>query len=661
MDARTASRRIALAAAILLGVAGAVYAAARVDRTSGEAWYDPRPLLASLRPEARPGLVAALAVDKLEDLPLYDLDLVYDPASASFTLGEDVWFTNTTDAPLVDVVFRVYANAAPPESGPQVHLVSGGCAPPARCSAAEASPSAIRVVPAAPVPSGGRLHVKLQLRGALTRIAAERTTFLAQGLEGMQSVLGSGGGGGDYGLLALGDGIASFANFYAVLARHAGAAWETDESSKLGDLDSDAMANFRARLELPGRARLAVAGVVTHEQPLSPYPDGAPRREVNVVAGAIRDFALLFGDGLEVSTRDVHGVAVRSYFLAADRPAGERVLDVAAHALEDFERRFGAYPYADYDVCEAAIVGGAGGVEFSGIVTAASMFYRPATAAPAHGQGGGSDALSAILGQLGGMGALGGAGTETMLEFVVAHETAHQWWHGMVGSDSREHPYVDEALAQYSSIVYLEDRYGHARADKDGASNVKMNYQTMRMLGKPDAPADMPVASYVASVQYAGIIYGKAPYFYAAVRKAMGDGPFFAALRAYVAKYRFGVAPARGVVDLLAAGHESKVRPLERRWLDERHGDEDIGTLDLNAMLGGALGGAGGSGGLGGLGGAGGLGDLDQMMKMLEAAGVTLPGAPPSGAVPPGSGPTPLQGVPGGGDMNEILKALGGN
>jgi hypothetical protein len=631
----------------LIAVGSAVYASApRARAGSGASWYDASPLLVSLRPEARAGLTQALGVDHLEDLPLYDLDLAYDQVAATFTLGEEIWFTNRGATPLPDLVFRVYANAAPPESGPQVRFLAGSCVDDPRCGVSLVTTSAIRIQPTAPIPPGGRYRVKLSLEGTLTHIDSSRTTFAAQGLEGIKSMLGGAGGaphgGGDYGLLAVGDGIVSFANFYAVLARRAGQAWETDEASKLGDLGSDDMANFRARVLLPTRAKLAVTGAVTGE-----HGEGA-RREVSVAAAAIRDFAMVFGDGLESATTDVHGVRVRSYFLGADRASGAKVLDVASHALSDFERRFGAYPYADYGVAEAAIVGGAGGVEFSGLVTAASMFYRPVTATAPSGHGASTasaDPMAALMAQLGPLGGLGM--TDGMLEFVVAHETAHQWWHGLVGSDSRDHPYVDEALAQYSSILYLEDRYGAARAQIDGDANVKMNYQSMRALGKADAPADQPVAAYTASIQYAGIIYGKAPYFYPAVRRAIGDAAFFSAARAYVAKYRFAVAPARGFVDLLAeAGGDAKVRPIERRWLDEAHGDEDLGSLDLSSLLGG-LGGLAGAGGLGGTGGLGGA-DVEQVMRMLQGAG-GLPG----GAAGPGPGP----GDP---DVNALLKAFGG-
>jgi hypothetical protein len=327
------------------------------------------------------------------------------------------------------------------------------------------------------------------------------------------------------------------------------------------------------------------------------------------------------------SSRAVSDVKVTSHFRPTERAAGERVLDVAAAALNDYERRFGVYPYADLDVAEAAIVGGAGGVEFSGLVTIASMFYRPVDVGGGGAKSGG-DALSGMLGGLGG-GAAMSAMTDSMIEFVVAHEVAHQYWHGLVGSDSREHPFVDEALAQYSALVYLEDRYGKERADRDGALNVAANYQMMRVLGTPDAPVDQPVEAFGGTVAYAGIVYGKAPYYYAALRRTLGDDVFFAGLRAYVQKYGFRVAPAAALASALAPG-DPRIAKLSTHWLKETHGDEDLGQADLAKMLGAMLGPDGakdlgpllqGLGGQGLGGGEKGL-DLNGLMKQL---GVTPP------------------------------------
>jgi hypothetical protein len=323
-------------------------------------------------------------------------------------------------------------------------------------------------------------------------------------------------------------------------------------------------------------------------------------RQVRVVAALVRDFAMLASDAFAVSTQKVGDVEVRSYYLAPERGAGEQALDVAVHALSDFEKRFGPYPYADFDVVEAAIVGGAGGVEFSGLATAASMLYRPPDA--------GGGAVGELLRMAGASSALGQM-TGTMLEFCVAHEVAHQWWHGMVGSDSREHPFVDEGLAQYSAVLYLEDRYGKERAMRDGDTNAKMSYQTMRVMGTPDAPVDRPVAQFSSGMAYGGLVYGKGPYFYPALRRLLGDSAFFALLREYTAKNRFKQAPGRGLADLAAAGPQgAKVRALASHWLDETHGDEDLGKLDMGSMLGGLLGGAGG-------------GDMQGVLEMLGAGG----------------------------------------
>jgi hypothetical protein len=255
------------------------------------------------------------------------------------------------------------------------------------------------------------------------------------------------------------------------------------------------------------------------------------------------------------------------------------VLGAASSALEVFESRFGAYPYTELDVVEAPLVGGAGGVEFSALVTVASMFYQP----------GGAGALGQLLGAAGG--GAGAADTQdAMLEFVTAHEVAHQWWHGIVGSDSRAHPWVDESLAQYSAMLWVEARYGAARAQEEGERQVAMNYRAMRMMGVADGAVDRPASAFTRPIAYAGLVYGKGPFLYRELRTALGDTAFFAGLRAYVERWRYRVAPGRGPIDALATGRQaSRVRALARRWLDETHGDDDLGGGDTSSMLGSML------------------------------------------------------------------------
>jgi hypothetical protein len=634
------------------------------------------PLLESIRPAHRAGLAAAAGVADLGELTLYELEVTLDAALDRARAQQTITWTNRAEAAARELLLRIPANTPAPRAGGArpVRLLGGRCLPPDTCAVEAAGPDGISVRPVRPVAPGARLKVVLELDAALETIADGRTTALAQGLEGLAS-LHAGEAAGHYGLLARGDDIASLAYFYAVVARRdARGEFVRAEASAMGDLGPDDLAHFRVTVTAPADVRLAATGVPIHERP------AARATEPSVTtfgAACVRDFALLASRRFEVAARDVGGVTVRSWFRRSEAPAGRRAREVAASALALFEQRFGPYPYADLDVVEAAVVGGAGGVEFSGLVTVASMFYKRGDGEGAGGLGlgglgagglgaGGLGDLGALLGAgglgaggLGDLGALlgagglgadggrrgaGGAGADPLaraLDFVTAHEVAHQWWHGLVGSDSREHPFLDESLAQWSAMYWVESQRGRAEAEREGELQVKLNYRMMRMAGLPDGAVDRPVASFGAPLAYAGLVYGKGPYFYDAVRRAIGDGPFFTALGEYVQTYRFRTAPPRALVDRLARGrHRARVQALARRWLEGAYGDADLGGASARglaaAMLGvredevppevGALLDALGPGLLGGGPGAAGAGGAGAGPTRLGGSGSGAPG-----------------------------------
>jgi hypothetical protein len=626
---------------VLLGVLGAASVA-------GAQAPDVAPLLESLRPSVRADLPSELG--PLERLPYYELDMTIANDLSSYTMRERIEFTNTTRTPMRDVVVRIFANSAPGPAAVTVRSSSCGAptgSPTVACRVETVNPTALRIVPARALAPGGRISISLELEGRLRQIDSQRTTLLGQGLESL-STLSSGERQGDYGLLSIGDGIASFANFYGVVGRRERRGWVTGETSTMGDLGSDAMSFFRVRVTAPRDAEVIATGRITQAE------DRGPLRVHTIAAGLVRDFALVASRGFASLAQRVDDVTVRSHFLPRDRASGQRVLDAAVQSLAVFEQRFGPYPYRDLDVVEASLVGGAGGVEFSGLVTVASMLYRP------------------IDGDLGSLASLLGAGqggmnmndlVGSLLEFTTAHEVAHQYWHGLVGSDSRAHPFVDESLAQYSAMLYFEDRYGAERAEREANMQVRMNYQTMRMLGHPDGAVDRPVDDFGTPVEYAGLVYGKGPYLYPELRRAVDDEVFFRTLREYVRRYRFRVAPQRGFVDMLAAADRRRVRAIARRWLDEAHGDEDLGQGDLGSMLGNVFGQNGQNGP-----NAQQLGEIGRILQGLQGSNGQIDEQALQRAVESilggGQGTRGGQGTQGGG-ANDLLRALealtGGN
>ncbi|MET0385852.1 MAG: M1 family aminopeptidase [Polyangiales bacterium] len=523
-------------------------------------------LLDGLRPAVRSSLTAS-ELAAFERLPFYELDLRVADDLASYTLTETLELTNTGKAPLSKLVLRLFGNAG--SAAPAIQVESGTCAPRA-CKLAQPRPSVIELQLKAALPPGGRTTISLVLRGQLRAIDSAQTDPLSQGLASLTSLL-AGEQTSDYGLLSVGEGIASIAHFYAVLGQQKGGVWVTEEHKSFGDLGASGVSFVHATVRVPHGVSLVTSGRAS----LLPEASDLQGSVFTVDAGPIRDFALVASRVFQQRSRRVSDVDVRAFFLADDADGGGRVLDTAASALEVFERRFGPYPFRELDVVEAPLIGGAGGCEFSGLVTVASMLYRP---------------LALDLGKLG----LGPGFAGSPLEFTTAHEVAHQYWYGLVGSDSRTHPFQDESLTQWSAQLYFEERFGADRAQRETEAQVGMNYRVMRMLGQADAPVDRPVDAFATPIAYAGLVYGKGAYLYPALRAAVGERAFFEALQSYARQYRFQTAGPSALFDRLGetSGRAGEVRALTQRWLAQRHGDEDLasgGAGVLSALAGSGM------------------------------------------------------------------------
>jgi aminopeptidase N len=305
----------------------------------------------------------------------------------------------------------------------------------------------------------------------------------------------------------------------------------------------------------------------------------------------VRDLVLVAGRDLESRSATVGDTTVTSWYRAPDARAAQVALEMATSALASFEARFGPYPYTELDVVEASLVGGAGGVEFSAMVLIAGMLYRDPSASTSQ--------LALMLNMLSQVSALLHAGMEgapadsswdmfsqlmdVQLQFTVAHEVGHQYFAGLVGNDSQRFPSLDEPLAQYLAGLAFEDRFGREQAQAATDLCVKLNYALYRLMGGADRPVLRDTNSYTSTLEYAGLVYGKAPYLYEALRLSLGEEPLHAAMRSAVQTFRFRIVSTEEWVSALEAflgGEGAGVRTAFRRWLEETHGDEDLDLAD---------------------------------------------------------------------------------
>ena len=50
---------------------------------------------------------------------------------------------------------------------------------------------------------------------------------------------------------------------------------------------------------------------------------------------------------------------------------------------------------------------------------------------------------------------------EKLLEFTIAHEVGHNWFYGILGTNERQHPWMDEGINTFYDNRYTEWKYGN--------------------------------------------------------------------------------------------------------------------------------------------------------------------------------------------------------
>jgi hypothetical protein len=128
-------------------------------------------------------------------------------------------------------------------------------------------------------------------------------------------------------------------------------------------------------------------------------------------------------------------------------------------------------------------------------------------------------------------------------EILHAHETAHQWWGNVVTSPSYRDDWVMEALANYSSLLYLERRNGQ-RALGSVLDQYKRNLlRTVQGGGTVESKGPIIWGLRLQTVEdpasWQVITYEKGSWIMHMLRRRIGDEPFLKMLGELRRRYEF--------------------------------------------------------------------------------------------------------------------------
>ncbi len=188
-------------------------------------------------------------------------------------------------------------------------------------------------------------------------------------------------------------------------------------------------ASYFVRVRLPACQHVATTGTIKSVTPLA---DGI--QQVDIEAIGVREYTLLCSERYAVfegtAKAGPGGAPVRVHVLALPRHEffARHMVRIASEALEKYSQWLGPYPWADFTVAEAYF--GWNGNECSTLV----MIDERVFAMPHVGLG--------------------------YVEYLLSHETCHQWWYNLVGTNGYCETWMDEANANYFSHRLLNEKLG---------------------------------------------------------------------------------------------------------------------------------------------------------------------------------------------------------
>ena len=259
------------------------------------------------------------------------------------------------------------------------------------------------------------------------------------------------------------------------------------------------------------------------------------RQQVSFAAGPVRDFFLAGSSQLTLLSTQAGETTLNSYALPGNELHQQQVLDHLAAGMAIFGELFGPYPYTEFDVVSSPMQ--ALGIEYPGVVGIFKDLYLENS--PDYG-----------------------SYSSTLLEIVVAHELAHQWFYNVVGNDQQSLPWVDESITQYAVYLYYKNLYGGVQAEQQ----VSEWHGRLRPLNDAEQPLGMAVDGYTPA-DYSPIIYGRGPLFYDQMAEELGEETLLAALADYYQENMWQIATTESIRASLEGACQCDLSEAFSEWV----------------------------------------------------------------------------------------------
>ena len=223
---------------------------------------------------------------------------------------------------------------------------------------------------------------------------------------------------------------------------------------------------------------------------------------------ATKNFEILH-DTLQLESKIID---LYAYYNPSNRSYWTNSIAYMKNSISTKSKWLGEYPYSTATVVENAVEPGGGGMEYPTITLLSTM----------------TDAK--------------------MLDYLINHEVGHNWFYGILASNEREHPWMDEGMNSYYDQRYFTQQYGETEPDFFGNTGKFIQKRRPKELQKlllatitglkKDQPIETEAASF-SETNYTSVAYTKAAQWMQLLEKELGTSLFDSVMQSYYRAYQF--------------------------------------------------------------------------------------------------------------------------
>ncbi len=206
-------------------------------------------------------------------------------------------------------------------------------------------------------------------------------------------------------------------------------------------------------------------------------------------------------------------------YLEKNAKEWEQAVSYLDNAIEFYSEQVGEYPYDQCTVVEG-MIGAGTGMEYPGI----TVISTPPNA--------------------------------YLLEEVIVHEVGHNWFYGILGSNERDHPWMDEGINSYYELRYFEWKHAETETDHQhrlfGLGNLApwivepdsrprddwTVASLVRLRTRRSQAPNLPAADYTP-INYGLDVYTRGALLFDCLRAYLGTELFDSCMQRYFEAWKF--------------------------------------------------------------------------------------------------------------------------